>query len=153
MALVVRSSMGRNHMAGEKAKIKVLTVQEANALLPQVRLSLNALRELKSTILRIQAQIEIEELTGSEPDGKLGFAAQVAIKHQMESIHVQTQAFEQQLELLFQLGAHLKDLDQGLIDFYGRRGTEVVFLCWKEGDDEVNHWHGLQGGFSSRQPL
>ncbi len=140
-------------MAGEKAKIKVLTVQEANALLPQVRLSLKTLRELKSAILRIQAQIEIEEMTGSEPDGKLGFAAQVAIKHQMESIHVQTQAFERELENLSQFGAHLKDVDTGLVDFYGRRGSEMVFLCWKEGEAEVSHWHGLQGGFPSRKPL
>jgi len=57
------------------------------------------------------------------------------------------------LEKLFHLGAHVKDLDSGLVDFYSHRGSEVVFLCWKEGENEIRHWHSLEGGFRNRQPL
>jgi hypothetical protein len=140
-------------MANEKAKIKMLTPEEANALLPQIHLILKSLRAQRDVVLRTQAQIEIEEMTGSDSTGKLSAAAQAAITKLMEAFHYQTRQFEEKLEELFQLGAHLKDLDSGLIDFYSRRGQEVVFLCWKEGEAEIRHWHSLQGGFQNRRPL
>lgn len=140
-------------MAGEKAKMKLVTLQEANALLPQVRLSLKSLRDLKAVILRGQAQIEIEEMTGSDNEGKLDPSARTAIDRQMNIIQGKTVEFEQELEKLFAAGVQLKDLDTGLVDFYSRRGDEIVFLCWKEGESEIAHWHSLESGFRSRKPL
>ncbi|HAA72843.1 MAG TPA: hypothetical protein DCE55_27130, partial [Planctomycetaceae bacterium] len=26
-------------------------------------------------------------------------------------------------------------------------------LCWKLGESEIRHWHEIDAGFSSRQPL
>jgi len=140
-------------MSPEGAKIKMVTLEEANALLPQVRLTLRALREKRALVMRTQAQIEIEEMTGSDVNGKLSQGAQAAISKLMETFHYQTRQFEEKLDELFQCGAQLKDLDSGLVDFYHRRGSEIVLLCWKEGEDEIGHWHGLQGGFASRRPL
>lgn len=140
-------------MASEKAKIKMLTLQEANALLPKVHLALKSLREQRGNILRTQAQIEIEEMTGQGSDGQLTAQAQAAVTKAMDVFHFQTRQFEDRLEDLDQMGAHLKDLDSGLVDFYSLRGKEIVFLCWKEGEAEIKHWHSLQGGFSNRKPL
>ena len=140
-------------MPNEKAKIKMLKLEEANALLPQIRITLKSLRELRSVVLRTQAQIEIEEMTGTDSNGQLSQTAQAAITKLMEAFHYQTRQFEDKLEDLFQLGAHLKDLDTGLVDFYSRRGHEIVFLCWKEGEAEIRHWHSLQSGYQSRKPL
>jgi hypothetical protein len=50
-------------------------------------------------------------------------------------------------------GIEIKDLSTGLIDFYAKRGTEVVFLCWKKGEAAVGFWHTLQGGFAGRKPI
>jgi hypothetical protein len=143
----------REIMANEEAKVKLVTIDEANALLPQVRLSLKSLREQRTVILRTEAQIEIEEMTASDSKGQLSPAGQAAVTKLMETFHYQTHQFEAKLDELFQLGANLKDLDSGLVDFYSRRDGEVIFLCWKEGEDEITHWHSLQGGFKSRQPL
>ncbi len=140
-------------MSDEKAEIKMMTLEEANAALPQVRKVLKSLREIRDKVLRVQAQIEIEEMTGTDTEGRLSPSAQKAVALQMEEFQVQTHRFEELLEGLFQLGAHLKDLNQGLIDFYSLRGQEIVFLCWKEGESEITHWHSLEGGFQSRQPL
>lgn len=140
-------------MSEEKAEIKMLTLEEANALLPQVRSILKSLRDLRDRVLRIQAQIEIEEMTGLGSDGRLTPAAQNAVTVQMDEFQVHTNQFENLLEELFQLGAHLKDLNRGLIDFYSLRDEEVVFLCWIEGESEIQHWHTIEGGFQSRQSL
>lgn len=51
------------------------------------------------------------------------------------------------------LGAQVKDLDEGLVDFPARRGDEEVLLCWRLGEPEVGFWHGLEEGFAGRRPL
>jgi hypothetical protein len=52
-----------------------------------------------------------------------------------------------------EVGAFVKDLDRGLVDFPARRAGEEVLLCWHVGEDEVAFWHGLDEGFSGRKPL
>ena len=140
-------------MPNEKAKIKMLTPEEANALLPRVRLTLKSLREQRSVVLRTQAQIEIEEMTGTDPNQQLSPAAQAAITKLMEAFHYQTRQFEDKLEDLFQLGAHLKDLDTGLVDFRGQIDGRDVFYCWKLGEPSVLYWHEIDAGFVGRQRL
>jgi hypothetical protein len=50
-------------------------------------------------------------------------------------------------------GAIVKDPDLGLVDFPARRDGEEILLCWRLGEDEVAHWHGLDEGFAGRKPL
>jgi len=50
-------------------------------------------------------------------------------------------------------GVLVKDLERGLVDFYALSGDRLIFLCWHLGEAEVSHWHTLEGGFSTRQPL
>jgi hypothetical protein len=50
-------------------------------------------------------------------------------------------------------GAIVKDVDEGLVDFPALRQGEEVLLCWRLGEDEVAHWHGLEEGFAGRKQL
>jgi hypothetical protein len=131
----------------------MVTLEEANALLPKVHRQLKTLRDHRQVILRTQAQIEIEEMTGSNSKGEFTPEAKASLTQWMETFHQQTRQFEQILEDLLLLGVQIKDLDAGLVDFYSRRGEDIVFLCWKEGEAEIRHWHTLQGGFQNRKPL
>jgi len=54
---------------------------------------------------------------------------------------------------IHELGALVKDLDEGLVDFPAQRAGEDVLLCWRLGEDEIGFWHGLEEGFSGRKPL
>ena len=33
------------------------------------------------------------------------------------------------------------------------RGTREVFLCWEEGEEDIEHWHELDTGFDGREKL
>lgn len=140
-------------MPNDETKIKFFTLAEANALLPLVRVRLKALRHQRDGILRTQAQVEIEEMTGADSKGQLAPGSRAAIAGHMDDLRLQTKGFEEKLLELDQLGVQLKDLDTGLVDFYSRRNGEVVFLCWKEGEEKVGHWHSLEGGFRNRKPV
>ncbi len=52
---------------------------------------------------------------------------------------------------LDRLGVVLKDVEQGVVDFPGTVGAEMVYLCWEQGEDAVTHYHALNQ--EARLPL
>jgi hypothetical protein len=54
---------------------------------------------------------------------------------------------------IHEVGALVKDLDRGLIDFPAQREGEDVLLCWHVGEAQIEYWHGPDEGFSGRKPL
>ncbi|MGH9150508.1 MAG: DUF2203 domain-containing protein [Acidimicrobiales bacterium] len=48
----------------------------------------------------------------------------------------------------------LRRLDDGLVDFPARGADgEVYYLCWKQGEQGVGWWHGVDEGFPGRKRL
>lgn len=58
-------------------------------------------------------------------------------------------------ETIGEVGAQVRDVDRGLLDFPARRPAtgETVLLCWHVGEPEIAYWHGLEEGFAGRKPL
>ena len=50
-------------------------------------------------------------------------------------------------------GVQVKDLDIGLLDFPCLVEGQTVLLCWKLGEKQITHWHGLEEGFAGRKPI
>ena len=42
--------------------------------------------------------------------------------------------------------------DIGEVDFPGERDGQPVWLCWRLADPAVAHWHGTDEGYASRKP-
>jgi hypothetical protein len=57
------------------------------------------------------------------------------------------------VERINEMGCLVKDLEQGLVDFYSLMDDEPVFLCWQFGEPAVTHWHALDEGYGGRQPI
>lgn len=57
------------------------------------------------------------------------------------------------LEELSGLGIEIKDPNIGLVDFPALLDERVVYLCWKLGEETIDHWHELTTGFASREPV
>jgi hypothetical protein len=56
------------------------------------------------------------------------------------------------LREIAELGAEVKDPEQGLIDFRTLRRGREVYLCWKLGEgDRISFWHDLEAGFAGRK--
>lgn len=59
----------------------------------------------------------------------------------------------QAMAALEAMGAQVKDLELGLVDFPTLyRGREVL-LCWRVGEPDIAWWHGLEEGFGGRKPI
>ncbi len=51
------------------------------------------------------------------------------------------------------LGIQLKGPLEGLIDFPSYRDGEPIELCWKLGEEKVEHWHRVGEGYAGRKRL
>jgi hypothetical protein len=125
--------------------MKLFTIQEANALLPTVRLIL-------AKILRAQrklAEYRDEARKAAEAAEQGGGGIEDGVAYAI----VLTQMTSQMSEL-DTLGVQLKDFERGLVDFPSLRDGRVVLLCWQMGEgDELEWWHDVDAGFAGRTPL
>ena len=125
--------------------MKIFSIEEANALLPQVRKVLLAIKRGRSRLLAYQDAAK-QAATGAElggggmPDG--GRYVTILLKIASDTAELDT------------LGVQLKDYERGLIDFPSLRDGRVVLLCWHLGDgDQIEWWHDVEAGFAGRQPI
>jgi hypothetical protein len=70
-----------------------------------------------------------------------------------ETIQSEADAIASCAEVIDAAGAQIKSLEEGLLDFPSRREGELVLLCWKLGEGEIEYWHGVDEGFAGRKPL
>lgn len=64
-----------------------------------------------------------------------------------------TRRLEEVVAALRGEGIEIKDLDSGLVDFYGEVGGELVFLCWQRGERRVGFFHPIGGSSRDRRPI
>jgi hypothetical protein len=129
--------------------VRYFTLPEAQALLPQLREVLDALRRTRDEAALKKTQIDLlwKRLEGGE--AVLGTIGEEQ-KH-MDALVAKLTAIAEDLE---QIGCVLRDVDSGLVDFPARvRGGRTVFLCWRLGEPEIAFWHGTNEGFAGRKPL
>jgi len=50
-------------------------------------------------------------------------------------------------------GVQIKDPDRGLLDFPAVIDGQPALLCWLVGEQRIEFWHTLEGGFAGRRPL
>ena len=62
-------------------------------------------------------------------------------------------AIESYLAEITSVGAEVKGLPDGLIDFPGELEGRPVKWCWRLGEAAVEHWHDADAGFAGRQPI
>lgn len=134
-------------------EIRLFTIEEAEAVLPEVRTVLNRLRVQKKKVETLEDQKAVEQLTWLQPDGTVSPKAGDAIVRIERQQLKEAKLFTDLLKRVSDLGAQLKDLDAGLIDFFAMRGDELVLLCWRDGEEQIVYWHDLESGVQGRRPI
>ena len=128
-----------------KSLMKLFTVEEANSLLPSVRLIVRSIQRSHRRLATFQ-DVARQAAEGAESGGG-GFHG--GPRYARLLVELSTAAGQ-----LESLGIQLKDYQQGLIDFPSMRDGRVVLLCWKADEgDQVEWWHDVEAGFAGRQPL
>jgi hypothetical protein len=129
---------------------RYFTREEANELLPAVRVLAERMVAHRSALEQAQARLGayLEKISGN--GGGLQ-PAELAGAH--AAVEEQAAGVARCVEGIQELGAMVKDVGEGLVDFPAKRKGEDILLCWKLGEEEIAHWHGLEEGFAGRKPL
>lgn len=132
---------------------RLWSVPEANArledlkeLLPQMGGWVHRLRAIHEELQRMSAFWGRESGAPDQPDRPVTDRLDGEFKQL-------TKRIEEEVGRLHADGIEVKDLDSGLVDFLSRVDGELVFLCWRHGEDSVRFYHTLTGGFAARRPL
>jgi hypothetical protein len=125
--------------------MKIFTVQEANALLPSVRVIVGKIQRSHRQLSHYRDKAN--KAADAAEQGGGGLAEGLAYATILTKL-------TEQITELEALGVQLKDFERGLVDFPSLRDGRVVLLCWQLGEgDELEWWHDVDAGFAGRTPL
>ena len=124
------------------------TPSEANEELREIRPLVEELVEHRREQRRVQTEREAlaERIAGNGGGIDSGTLAGLEEAERRERVEIVRRVNE-----VHERGAIVKDLDTGLVDFPARLHGEEVLLCWRLGEEQVEHWHGLEEGFAGRK--
>jgi hypothetical protein len=131
--------------------MKTFTFDEAQSLLPVLEALLKRAREGKQAAEEIES--ELAEL-GRRIFLSGGMKVDITkVAQQRAGLEGHLQRVQESIAEIDTIGVQVKDLEAGLLDFPFRMDDQVVLLCWRMGEPAIEHWHTMESGFGSRQPL
>lgn len=125
---------------------RYFTREEANQCLPYVKEEISYLKDLKRQFYKTYQEREVARKKEATPENDELFI----LECRLEFMEMEAQMRIQQLT---SKGIQVKDIDTGLVDFPAMINGEEVLLCWREGESEVHHYHGLHEGFRGRKKI
>ena len=127
-----------------ESQLRKYTLEEANALLPEVRPVLTELRGIWLDASPERRAFERVQASAAGP-------VEVSLAHQrLVGALWEVQplvAWVRSRDIV------LRDPATGLVDFFSEIDGQDCFLCWRLDEDEIRYWHGTDEGFVNRKPL
>ena len=123
---------------------RYLNLFEAENLIPRIRGSVLKIKDIAKAINLLET-IDI-----STEDNFKSMINEIRIN---KSFHKLNLLLFKELEAIAHNGAIIKDLEEGIVDFYSLFEGREIFLCWKLGEKDIKYWHETTSGFESRKPI
>lgn len=131
--------------------MKTFTLDEAQALLPILESLLKRATEgrqaaeaVESVLTDLSRRIFLSGGMKIDP---------VQVAAQRAELEEHLKRVRETIAEIDAIGVQVKDLESGLLDFPCRLDDEVVLLCWRLGEESIDHWHKMEDGIKGRQPI
>jgi hypothetical protein len=131
--------------------MKTFTLDEAQALLPILESLLKRATEGRQAAEAIESVLTDLSRRIFLSGGMKIDTVQVAAQRAELEEHLKR--VRETIAEIDAIGVQVKDLESGLLDFPCRLDDEIVLLCWRLGEDSIDHWHKIDDGFQGRQPI
>ena len=130
---------------------RYFTVADVEAMIPELARIMKGVMSAHAEVSAAQERMQAEQQRIAMAGG--GVLDRRAWRADKERIERLTGEIRRGLGEIVELGGAPKDLGLGLVDFPHLRDGREVNLCWKYGEREIRHWHGLDEGYTGRKPL
>lgn len=130
---------------------RYFTIDEAERLIPE-------LDRILDEVIQVKRRHEEAELDLSRFTNRIQMMGG-SIVHPGDILQIRTRRdgaareLAARIEELQAYGCTLKDVNLGLVDFPTLYRDEEVFLCWRKGESQIDHWHGIREGYRGRKPI
>jgi len=132
---------------------RLWTVAEANGRIATLEPLLEQLRAWAVRLHEVHAELRrLSAFWGTEIDAP--DHADHHLKGRLEAEWKNlSRRLDESIEALRAEAIEVKDLREGLVDFYTIADDNLAYLCWRRGEPAVAFYHTLEGGFRSRRPV
>ena len=132
-------------------RLRTYTLDEANRELGRVRPIVAQIAELSALRPDLEEQLRMAEYAMQRPssNGDDRERAQQA----RDAVQGAEEELLKAVLSLNSMGIRLKGPLEGLIDFPSYRDGELIELCWRLGEERIEHWHREGEGFAGRKKL
>jgi hypothetical protein len=121
---------------------KHYTIEEARALLPQLRQWLAELSRSRQKVTQLDQRLGQIVSVGNDAGGNI-----------VNDWIRQLAAIKRVLDQFKSREIQIKDIDRGLVDFPAVLAGREVFLCWEQDEEDIEFWHDLDTGYAGRERL
>jgi hypothetical protein len=129
---------------------RYFTPEEANELLSDVRPLVEQMVEQHGLLTAArERRSELQGRVGANG----GNLPPRALAEAESEVNTASAELARCVRAIHELGGQVKDLSTGLVDFPALHEGQELLLCWRLGEDEVGHWHGIEEGFAGRREL
>jgi hypothetical protein len=130
---------------------RYFTLQEANTLLPDIKQAIESLQDIQNEFSKkYHALTDYKKRYqhGEKPQNYEEYIFQEEAGLEFMEIETRTH-----LSAIHKTGALVKEINPGLVDFPSLIDDKEILLCWKQGENEISHYHGMEDGFAGRKRL
>ena len=131
-------------------------VDEANAMLPGVRVALDQIQDLRNAAGSKMDQLAVLDALWGDLVSQSANPDHEEYTQHRDSLSECRRAIEdliQQRLLDRNIRFPVGGLEHGLVDFPTTLDGRWVYLCWQSDEPNVAYWHEVKGGYAGRRPI
>jgi hypothetical protein len=132
---------------------KVFTLDEANSTIPKISQALDRIVAINERVKTLTQDIkDLFDIWGESIYDPKNIDHKYCHDKLMER-NALLQELQYHINNVQGLGCFVKDVNQGLVDFYSEKDGQLIFLCWRRGESVIRFWHKINDGFSARRSV
>ncbi len=135
---------------GVKSKSRILSLEEANRMLPLLDQIVRDIMNTWTLILKRRSELESLEKSPDPQQEKTRDDEITELKADLNRLIDRINGYIREVE---DLGCFVEEFKRGVINFPSLYIGRKVFLCWKPGDLQVMYWHELDESYNERSPI
>ena len=144
-----------------KSRHRLFTLDEANALLPELELIFSKLHSKKQNHHRLHDELFMEELlreagpheSAREEKSPSVVESQELLEKGAQALEKSLSEVEIEIRRLKTIGCIVRHLEKGWVDFFGEREGQYIFFSWRRGEPEIQFYRHLQASIEERFSL
>ncbi len=136
-----------------KSRHRILSLEEANGLLPELEKRLSMILEKKEDYTRFHDTLFMEELLSWVEEGHAPVRNQPSLDFGRQQLEGRISGIEKEIHELSEMGCILRNIEKGWVDFLGQRDGKLVYYCWKRGENQIQFYHPFRGDKTRRLEL